>query len=62
LHYFIELAENQGAVSVLLDVRVSNTHAVKLYRRLGFEQIAVRKGYYPAMCGKEDALVMRRAL
>lgn len=62
LHYFIDLAGNQGARSVLLDVRVSNTNAVKLYQRLGFEQIAVRKGYYPAMCGKEDALVMRRAL
>ncbi len=62
LNYFIELAENQGAKHILLDVRASNTHAASLYRRLGFEQIAVRKGYYPAMCGKEDALVMRRAL
>lgn len=62
LQYFIELAGNGGARSVLLDVRVSNTNAAKLYQRLGFEQIAIRKEYYPAMCGKEDALVMRRAL
>ena len=62
LQHFIELAGNQGARFVLLDVRVSNTNAAKLYRRLGFEQIAVRKGYYPAMCGKEDAFVMRLVL
>lgn len=62
LDYFIELAGNQGAKFILLDVRVSNTNAARLYQHLGFEQIAVRKDYYPAMCGKEDALVMRRAL
>lgn len=62
LQYFIELAGNGGARSVLLDVRVSNTNAAKLYQRLGFEQIAIRTEYYPAMCGKEDALVMRRVL
>lgn len=62
LEYFIEFAGIGGAKSVLLDVRASNTNAAKLYQRLGFEQVAVRKGYYPAMCGKEDALVMRRVL
>ncbi|SDH48752.1 ribosomal protein S18-alanine N-acetyltransferase [Nitrosomonas sp. Nm132] len=62
LQYFIDLAKQQEAVSVLLDVRESNIGAANLYRRLGFKQIAVRKGYYPAMCGREDALVMRLEL
>ncbi|SDY92032.1 ribosomal protein S18-alanine N-acetyltransferase [Nitrosomonas sp. Nm58] len=62
LQYFIDLAKQQEAVSVLLDVRESNIGAASLYRRLGFKQIAVRKGYYPAMCGREDALVMRLEL
>jgi ribosomal-protein-alanine N-acetyltransferase len=62
LQYFIDLAKQQEAASVLLDVRESNIGAANLYRRLGFKQIAVRKGYYPAMCGREDALVMRLEL
>ncbi|MCB1935804.1 MAG: ribosomal protein S18-alanine N-acetyltransferase [Nitrosomonas sp.] len=62
LHYLIDLAIEKGAKSVLLDVRESNQGAARLYRQLGFEQIATRKGYYPAMCGREDALVMRLVL
>ncbi|MDV6343258.1 ribosomal protein S18-alanine N-acetyltransferase [Nitrosomonas sp. Is37] len=62
LQYFIDLARQQQSVAVLLDVRVSNGVAANLYRQLGFEQIAIRKGYYPAMGGREDALVMRLKL
>ena len=62
LQYFIDLARQQQAIAVLLDVRESNIAAANLYRRLGFKQIAIRKGYYPAMCGREDALVMRLEL
>ncbi|SDY27466.1 ribosomal protein S18-alanine N-acetyltransferase [Nitrosomonas sp. Nm33] len=62
LQYFIDLAGQQQSVAVLLDVRMSNSVAANLYRQLGFEQIAIRKGYYPAMCGREDALVMRLKL
>ncbi len=62
LHYLIELAAGKDAKSVLLDVRESNHGAAKLYRQLGFQQIATRKGYYPAMCGREDALVMQLRL
>lgn len=59
LQYFIDFAKQQQVLSVLLDVRESNTGAINLYRRLGFKQIGTRRGYYPAMCGREDALVMR---
>lgn len=59
LQYFIDLARSKQLTSFLLDVRESNTGAIYLYQRMGFKQIAVRKGYYPAMCGREDALVMR---
>ena len=49
--------------AVLLEVRPSNVRALAFYRRHGFEQIAVRKDYYPAMGGKrEDACVMRKLL
>ncbi|MXS79913.1 MULTISPECIES: ribosomal protein S18-alanine N-acetyltransferase [Nitrosomonas] len=62
LRYLIELSRKHRAEFILLDVRESNTGAANLYRRLGFQQIAVRKDYYPAMCGREDALIMRREL
>lgn len=62
LRHLIELSREHQAEFVLLDVRESNTGAANLYRRLGFQQIAVRKGYYPAMCGREDALVMKLEL
>jgi ribosomal-protein-alanine N-acetyltransferase len=44
---------------VLLDVRVDNARAQRLYRRFGFEPIGIRKGYYQP--GNVDALVMRLA-
>jgi len=62
LLHLIELSGKYQAKFVLLDVRESNTGAANLYRRLGFQQIAVRKGYYPAMCEREDALVMKLEL
>jgi ribosomal-protein-alanine N-acetyltransferase len=39
-----------------LEVRVSNTGAVKLYERFGFEVQGLRKGYY--LDNREDALIM----
>ena len=41
-----------------LEVRVSNTGAIKLYERLGFEARGVRRGYYTD--NREDALIMWR--
>ncbi|PKW09514.1 ribosomal-protein-alanine N-acetyltransferase [Streptomyces sp. 1222.5] len=42
---------------VLLECRVDNVRAQKLYERFGFEPIGVRRGYYQP--GNVDALVMR---
>lgn len=62
LQHFIQLAKEEHAKSMLLDVRESNHGAAYLYQQMGFQQIATRKGYYPAMCGREDALVMQLML
>ncbi|MFJ9311390.1 MULTISPECIES: ribosomal protein S18-alanine N-acetyltransferase [Streptomyces] len=43
--------------TVLLEVRVDNLRAQKLYERFGFEPIGFRRGYYQP--GNIDALVMR---
>jgi ribosomal-protein-alanine N-acetyltransferase len=55
-------ARQAGASSLLLEVRPSNSKALALYRRFGFQRIGVRRGYYPAEHGVEDALVMRQVL
>ncbi|QOJ24353.1 MAG: ribosomal protein S18-alanine N-acetyltransferase [Gammaproteobacteria bacterium] len=62
LQFLIQYAREQQAKSVFLDVRESNHGAAQLYKQMGFQHIATRKGYYPAMCGREDALVMRLML
>jgi len=60
--YMIELAERHRAEVVFLEVRPSNSGALRLYRDIGFAEVGVRGGYYPAPKGREDALVMARAL
>ncbi|MCG9958445.1 ribosomal-protein-alanine N-acetyltransferase, partial [Pseudomonas aeruginosa] len=41
-----------------LEVRASNQAAYRLYERYGFNEIGRRRDYYPAVGGREDALVM----
>jgi ribosomal-protein-alanine N-acetyltransferase len=43
---------------LFLEVRSSNLAALTLYRRAGFEQVGLRRGYYRDAQGSEDALVM----
>jgi [ribosomal protein S18]-alanine N-acetyltransferase len=42
-----------------LEVRESNQRARAIYRRYGFEDVGLRRGYYPAAVRREDAIVMR---
>ena len=58
----MRLARNRGAQHLFLEVRPSNEGAKALYDRFGFRQVAVRRGYYPAHGGREDALVLTLAL
>jgi [ribosomal protein S18]-alanine N-acetyltransferase len=51
-------AERRGCAEVFLEVRIDNQRAQRLYRRYGFTEIGVRKGYYQP--SGTDALVMRR--
>jgi [ribosomal protein S18]-alanine N-acetyltransferase len=56
------LARKLGAKNVFLEVRPSNGAAQGLYTHFGFRKVAVRRGYYPAHSGREDALVLTLAL
>jgi len=62
LQHFICLAKEHHARSVFLEVRKSNLGAARLYERIGFTRITTRSGYYPAMGGREDAIVMELTL
>ncbi len=59
MQQLIAEARSRGAEEVFLEVRADNDSAQNLYHSLGFEQLAVRKGYYQ---GGVDAIVMRLAL
>ncbi len=54
-----DLLEEKARV-VSLEVRMSNCAAIDLYKKMGFETIAIRKAYYTDP--REDALVMLRPL
>jgi len=62
LQHAMEQAKLHGAGRLFLEVRPSNQRAVELYRLFGFRQIGLRRGYYPAAIGREDALVFEREL
>ena len=62
LRQVIETARAGGAARLLLEVRPANTQAVAFYQDFGFARIGVRRGYYPALAGREDALVFEMEL
>jgi [ribosomal protein S18]-alanine N-acetyltransferase len=62
LGVLIERASAGGMSEVFLEVRPSNTAAIRLYQAVGFEQVGMRRGYYQAVGGREDAVVLRRVL
>ncbi len=51
-----------GLRHLWLEVRPSNARARSLYLKRGFVEVGRRRGYYPAVGGREDAVVMRLAL
>jgi [ribosomal protein S18]-alanine N-acetyltransferase len=58
LRHLVAVAKAAGCGIVYLEVRPSNAGARHLYRSEGFQQIAIRPGYYPAVSGREDALFL----
>ena len=62
LEYMMQVARGHGAANMFLEVRPSNLSAIRLYESTGFNEMAVRRGYYPAADGREDAILMGMAL
>ena len=55
LAYLINVAKNKKVVNITLEVRVSNSVAIGLYKKYGFIEEAIRKYYY----GDEDGILMK---
>src|SRR5215831_13717166 len=51
LSYLLERAAASGMSEAFLEVRPSNTAAIRLYQSLGFEPVGTRRGYYQAVGG-----------
>ncbi|MBX9676606.1 MAG: ribosomal-protein-alanine N-acetyltransferase [Methylotenera sp.] len=62
LEHMLQIAKNHKAANMFLEVRPSNISAIALYENMGFCEMAVRRGYYPAHNGREDAVLMGLAL
>lgn len=62
LKHVVGVARGAGCQIVYLEVRPSNIAARHLYKLAGFQQIAIRPGYYPAVGGREDALFLGLSL
>lgn len=56
IDYIIRIAIKNNLVNITLEVRKSNYIAQKLYHKMGFKEVAIRKYYY----GDEDALLMEK--
>ena len=56
--HMIARAIGRGALAVFLEVRPSNAAARRLYTSLGFDEVGLRKRYYPAESGREDAKIL----
>lgn len=60
LQRMLACARMEGFLTMWLEVRPSNVAARSLYDSMGFSVVGVRKQYYPACEGREDALLMYR--
>jgi ribosomal-protein-alanine N-acetyltransferase len=62
LNHTMQIGREKGGLNMFLEVRPSNVSAITLYESIGFNEMGVRPGYYPAHNGRENALLMGVAL
>ena len=54
----LDIARQRQADTAFLEVRQSNRVALALYRSMGFNEIGIRRGYYPTDNGRENARIL----
>jgi len=58
LQHLIDGARQEKREMLYLEVRPSNLQARRMYDRFGFREVGLRRDYYPAVTGREDALFL----
>ncbi|OFZ97907.1 MAG: ribosomal-protein-alanine N-acetyltransferase [Betaproteobacteria bacterium RIFCSPLOWO2_02_FULL_62_17] len=58
LEFLIDNARSAKLRRMILEVRPSNDGGRRLYANFGFREAGIRRDYYPAAAGREDALVL----
>ena len=58
MEHLLEQAHRHNAEVAFLEVRPSNDGAIFLYTQSGFNEVGIRRNYYPSSCGREDAIIM----
>ncbi|WP_048697769.1 ribosomal protein S18-alanine N-acetyltransferase [Erwinia piriflorinigrans] len=58
LQHLVNELEQRNVMTLWLEVRASNRPAIALYEQLNFNEVSVRRNYYPTTNGKEDAVIM----
>lgn len=56
MSYMVSIAIENRVINITLEVRKSNSVAIKLYKKFGFREVAIRKFYY----GDEDGILMEK--
>lgn len=56
------LLKEKGINFLFLEVRGSNSNAIKMYETLGFDKIGIRRNYYKTLDGREDAVTYKLEL
>jgi ribosomal-protein-alanine N-acetyltransferase len=60
LRFLVNKSQRVDIDMILLEVRRSNTVAQQLYLSEGFHELGIRKAYYPADNGREDAIILAK--
>ncbi|MFL2980342.1 MAG: ribosomal protein S18-alanine N-acetyltransferase [Methylophilaceae bacterium] len=62
LKNLVEECRKKNIINIFLEVRASNSSAIRLYEKNGFNEIGIRKNYYKVPDGQEDAILMGLSL
>lgn len=62
LNHAIDFLHAKRMGSLFLEVRRSNTSAIRFYKKMGAVEIGVRKNYYPNVHGREDGAIFKLEL
>lgn len=58
LEFMLDNLKTNGVKDITLEVKITNLKAIHLYKKYGFEEVSIRKGYYQGI----DGILMKKEL